>query len=359
MRIAIIAYLHGFGGAEKQLIMLGNQMVDRKHDVYMILVSDDKICYHIDERIKIISIVFAENCCKFRTIINRFFYLNKILRKISPDIVVNFNLQSAVMLAFLNKNKIGKLIYSERGDPDDDEYKGVLGLFRRISFPRLNGFVFQTDGAMNYFSDKRILTKSTVIPNACFLQNIKKFNGVRKKKIVTIGRFHPQKNHELLIRAFARLSNEFQDYKLEIYGDGLLKHNLIDLVHKLGLTRSVTFMGNSRTVLEEIQNASLFVLSSNFEGIPNVLIEAMAMGLPCISTDCKPGGARLLIQNGVNGLITPLGDEIALASAIKQLLVNSTEASRLGNEAMKIADIFSPNNIYDKWESFLLKVVDK
>ena len=357
MKIVAAAYLHGFGGAEKQLIMLCNQMVERNHDVTMVLIAGDDIAYPLDKRVKIISLLFAESRSRFVSILKRTIHLRKVLLELSADVIINFNMQSACMLSLINKSKIGKVIYCERGDPGDDEYSGLLGLIRKITFPRIDGFVFQTFGARDYFNDSNILAKSTVIPNPCFLQNQIRFTGEKIKKIVTIGRLHPQKNQSLLIKAFASIREQIPNYILQIYGDGELKESLISLAKELNVDQYVHFMGNSKSVLQEIKDASLFVLSSDFEGIPNVLIEAMAIGLPCISTDCKPGGARLLIQNGRNGLITAIGDEKALGQAMIRILRDEDYANTLGKNAMEISNTLSPKNIYDKWENFFFNII--
>ena len=98
------------------------------------------------------------------------------------------------------------------------------------------------------------------------------------------------------------------------------------------------------------------MLSSDYEGIPNALIEAMALGLPCISTDCRPGGARTLITNNVDGIITPLNDVGALVSAMDYMLSHSEEAEKMALRASTITERLSPNVVYDKWENYLLKL---
>lgn len=354
MKIACVAYLHGFGGAERQLITLANQMVSRGHEVHMILLTDNKIYYKIDSQIKIHSLLNVERGNAILKILRRRKALIAKLKELHCDIVVNFNFQSAYFLAFENKKKIGKIVYCERGDPGDKEYKGFMGLIRYFVLPHIDGYVFQSEGARDFFNCRHVLNNCSVIPNACF-KKYEPFNGVRRKVIVTVGRLSHQKNQTLLIKAFAKCAKRIPDYNLEIIGEGELKNELQDLINNLDLRDRIFLKGTFKNVSDLIRDASLFVLSSDYEGIPNALIEAMSLGLPCISTDCKPGGARTLISNGVNGIITPWRDEKELSHAILFMILNPFEADRIGGKAMSISERLSPQNIYNIWEDSLIK----
>lgn len=358
MKIACIGYLHGFGGAERQLITLANQMADRKHEVHMVLLSDDRICYEISPKIRIHSLLYAEKGNYFCRILRRRNALINKLKELECDIIVNFNFQSAYLLAFSPRKGLGKIIYSERGDPGDKEYKGLMGLVRRLALPRIDGFVFQSEGARNYFNSKHVKKCSTIIPNACF-NSYEPYNGIRRKTIVNVGRLSEQKNQTLLLKAFALIADKFPDYNLEIFGEGELKALLYELISILNLNNRVFLRGSSKKIDEKIRDSSLFVLSSDYEGIPNALIEAMSLGLPCISTDCKPGGARMLITNRHDGIITPLRNESALANAIDYMLSNRQRSEEMGRNAMEISRRLSPVAIYDKWEAYFNSFLHK
>ncbi|MBD5356434.1 MAG: glycosyltransferase family 4 protein [Bacteroides sp.] len=359
MRIACIAYLHGFGGAERQIIILANQMVNRGHEVHLIILAEEKLCYELDQRVVKHSLVKAEHGNYLTRILSRRKALIRKLYELGCNIVINFNFQSAYFSAFSNKKKTGKILYSERGDPGDKEYGGIMGILRKLTLPRIDTFVFQSNGARDYFNDRYVTKHSIVIPNACFIEKQKPYEGLRDRRIVTVGRLSHQKNQKILIEAFSKIAHKYKDYSLELYGDGELKDELYALCHKLGLSKAVHFMGTVSDIGEKIKSASLFVLSSDYEGIPNALIEAMALGLPCISTDCKPGGARLLITNGKNGIITPIGSAEALSEAIDQVLSNPKLAKKISISAMHITEKLSPTNIYDQWENVLRKTCEK
>ena len=183
------------------------------------------------------------------------------------------------------------------------------------------------------------------------------YSGPRNKQIVSSGRLTEQKNHALLIKAFAGITAKYPAYKLVIYGDGPLRKDLELLASNLGIADKVSFPGYTTEIRKKIERSSLFVLSSDFEGMPNALMEAMALGVPCISTDCKGGGARFLIKNGTNGLLTPIGDVEALQTAMEKILSDQFFADNLSHNAHKLCETHSPEKIYAEWENLIKKVV--
>ena len=172
--------------------------------------------------------------------------------------------------------------------------------------------------------------------------------------IVGAGRLTAQKNFPLLINAFHAISNKYPDYTLEIYGDGELKTQLCELVNDLGLNEKVKFLGFVSNIKEYLQSASLFVLSSNFEGMPNGLMDAMALGVPVISTDCPAGGSKNLIKDGENGFLVPVGDVEHLSKSIDLILSDNDLCCKIGPEARKDADRLRADKIYGMWEEFIL-----
>ncbi len=350
MRIVFLAYLHGFGGAEKQNVMLANAMAERGHDVTIVSICADNNCYSLDERVK--HIFLPDRKTGVLRVLTRYQDIKKTLSEIKPDVTVNFWFQSAYMTALMKKSITGKVVYSERGDPSDKEYGGIIGVIRKLTLPRIDGFVFQSKGAQSFFN-KVVQSRSVVIPNPVFVKaddypEVK----VRKKVIVTVGRLHPQKNQKLLVDAFAHIADCIPEYTLEIYGEGELKNELQKQIDDLNLTNRVFLKGTSKEIHRLIYDASLFVLSSDYEGLPNTLLEAMALGIPSISTDCKPGGAREIIDNNVNGIIVPVDDKHKLALGIVKILNNTKMQIEFGKKAKESAFRFLPEKIYDSWESF-------
>ena len=214
--------------------------------------------------------------------------------------------------------------------------------------------VCQTPDVMQQFPDK-LRKKSVVIPNPVSEQLPEPYTGLKKKKIVSVGRFTDQKNFPMLINAFAEFHREYPEYELFIYGKGPKEDEIKNLVKKKRIESSVHFPGFVDDIIDEIKDAEIYVSSSNFEGISNSMIEAMAMGLAVICTDCPVGGARLMIENGVNGILIPVGDVNKLFEQIKRLAMISEIRYQLGINAINVRKNYSVDEIATRWINLISK----
>ena len=352
MRLALVAYLHGAGGAERQIILLGNEMKKRGHDVHLLILAENKSNYDIADGVHIYDLSVVEHGGKF-DIIKRYFALRKWLKKIHPEITINYNLQGAYFSMLLGNRICGKILYSERGDPYDKEYSGVLGHVRDITCKKVDALVFQSEGARDFFEigEKQkaiVIHNSVTVPYGKYQKAEKRDN-----RIVTVGRLHPQKNPHLLIDAFAMITLEYPDIILDCYGDGELREELEARIDNIGLNDRIRLNPSRNDIFDCIRTARLFVLASDYEGMPNALMEAMALGLPCISTDCRPGGARTLIEDGVNGFIVPVRDSQALAEKMSFMLDNPDMCEQMATKAMRLVDSHTNEAIFDLWNKFL------
>ncbi|EGI2115005.1 glycosyltransferase family 4 protein [Listeria monocytogenes] len=205
---------------------------------------------------------------------------------------------------------------------------------------------------MNYFS-KSYFKKRTVIHNPMDLDKVPySVNIERKKTIINTARLTPAKNQELLIRAFANIAGDFKDYNLEIYGDGPLKGKLLSLVAELNMDKRILLKEAIPNILNVIKDSEVFVLSSNNEGFPNSLAEAMAMGIPSISTNCRIGGPREMIDNYKNGFLVETNNSKELEVALRNLLSDSELRNNFSIEATKIRGKLDARKISSKWLSF-------
>lgn len=346
------------GGAERVVSNLSNYL-SNNNDVTLVIFRKTKIEYKIDNNVKVIELDEKEKT-KFKIIrnINRFIKLNKIIKKGKYDITLSFLPKPSYIVLLLKKIRKNKVIVSVRNDPKI-EYKSLLNkILMKWLYPTADGFVFQTNEAKNYFSSK-IQNKSEIILNSInqdFLVD-KPFDGVRDKVIVSVGRLEQQKNQLLLIKAFGLINKKFPDYKLIIYGDGSLKAKLEKEIFKLNLTKFIELPGVENNIKSKIYKASLFVLSSDYEGLPNSLIEAMVLGVPCISTNCPCGGPKELIDDEKNGFLTEVNNVKMLAEKIEAILSGKFDLQKISINANNLKYKINPIIINKQWEDYIKSFV--
>lgn len=252
------------------------------------------------------------------------------------------NMQSVIALAGLPN----RLVISERNDPARVGSGKKTNWLRERLYRHADMLVCQTDDAAAYFSDK---IQKCVILNPLKDNLPEPFDGERRKAVVTFCRLEPQKNLEMLLRAFAEFHKKHPDYSLEIYGDGSERESLIALASDLGIGACTSINPGRSDVHEVVRDAAMFVLPSNYEGLSNSMLEAMALGLPVICTDCPCGGARMVIKDGVNGYLIPVGDKDALLSKMLLIAADFGSAEVCGNAAIKMRTVLSATFIADRW----------
>ena len=284
--------------------------------------------------------------------------MKNIIKKNKPEIIVSF-LPEPNFLNLILKSKFKiPIIISIRNDPKEEYKSNLYNRLMKKYYPQADAIVYQTEEAKNFF--RNIIGNNVIqeiIPNPINEEFIERpYKGIRKKIIVTVGRLQEQKNHKLLIDAFEKVSNQIPDYKLVIYGDGNKKQELETYIKSKNLLDKVMLAGNTKEVKKHIYDASLFILSSDYEGMPNALMEAMALGLPVISTDCPCGGPKFLIDNGKNGILVKVKDVEAMSKAILKVLENKNYADYLSMNASKIAETLNPTKINNEWKKIIEKI---
>ena len=357
-------------GAERVMVNLANYLQSSGNDVTMLNYHYCESPYELDDSIKRCFLYKSEHKENFFDKCWQYFFtksyyrflekrrlskLKRFVKSQSTDCYLVMLEQSTIDLLKLRKYISCPIIVSERNYPENYREKTKAQLFELAKLA--DGFVFQTEAARRCYGDS--VKNSTIIPNAVnegFI-NLTPYSGEKRKAIINIGRLEDQKNQKLLIEAF--VAADLKDYTLEIYGDGPLKSDLQNLIDCLGLKNRAFLKGHVPNVKEYIADASIFVLSSDYEGIPNVLLEAMALGLPAITTDFAGGGAHILIEDGENGLIVPKGDVKQLSSAIRTLAGNTALADKFTGNSLKKIRQFYPENIYPKWEEFIKNSIVK
>jgi len=245
-----------------------------------------------------------------------------------------------------------KTLVSVRNDPNK-EYAGKLGAFvGKVLLPMADGCVFQTKEAQEWFPE-RLQRKSKIIYNAVKEDFYQIERTPVRGEIVTCGRLVEQKNHALLIDAFSEVLKKYPFVTLKIYGEGALREKLQHQINDLGLEKKAFLMGATSDVEKVLQTADLFVLSSDYEGMPNALMEAMAAGVPCISTDCPCGGPRELFGEDASDKLVPCNDSAQLAEAICKVL----ETTKDGMTEKRHAETFKPDRVNQMWKDYVHDII--
>lgn len=369
MKIILIFKAFDLTGAPKSMVWVANRLARNGHDVLLLSYFGKECEQPREENVKFHCL----NCkvSRHRFVRNTFgmaqaiWRLDRFLSKERPDMVITFldSVGQVYLLVNRLRNRF-KIIASERVDPFSYSRKTAKRL--RFFIGLSDGVVFQTEQARAFYRDTPgIYDHSTVIPNpvVCTPKMIelrKNRCGIRDNRIVTAGRLSiKQKRQDVLLRAFAVVCRKHPEMALHIFGEGNDLHLLKEQVKALGLENSVIFAGQSRQIPEDICQARVFALTSDYEGIPNALIEAMMLGVPSVSTDCSPGGARLLIEDGINGYLVPKGDHDLLADRMIRLIEDHDTAEYFSMESVKIAERFSEDTIAQMWCSFVDSVFNE
>ena len=271
----------------------------------------------------------------------------KALKK-ACQIDVSLSMMHRMNVLNLDSRSGERVIVSERNNPMlsiPEKYPECREVYDRADY-----VVFQTEEVRSMFSP---ITQahSCVLPNpvsvTCCAED------VRKLRIVNVARLHKNKNQELLIRAFSEFLPAHPQYTLSFYGEGQEYESLKKLTADLGIESNVVFHGNVSNIHEQISDAGMFVLSSNTEGMPNALLEAMMMGIPCVSTNCT--GAKEVIRDHKNGLLTEMGNVAALSDAMAYMADHPEEADRMRREAQVTAQAFRKDKVLEQWERLVLE----
>lgn len=350
--IVIVTKNMAAGGAERVIAQLLGQWCSKGCRCTLILLEKTEIFYKLPSDLKVYEIgkvheqFYIDKFLKYRKV-------RKLLKLIQPDVVLSLPEEIGIYVLLAMVGTKMPIVVSERNNPWVMPYKRISRALRKMVYPRAAGIVFQTNEA-SYFFHECIRRKGIVLPNPLDLTRIPKpWQGERRKIIVTAGRLEPQKNQKLLIDAFAIVHKTFSEYSLFIYGDGSLRKELENHAREILIRDSVVFRGNNSHLLEEIKDASLFVMTSDYEGVPNVLIEAMSIGIPVVSTDCAPGGAAALIKNGINGYLVPTRNVETLAKAISQQLSDPVNAEKMAHEALELKKQFDAAIVAEMWFDYL------
>lgn len=343
------------GGAAKMIKYVANLCASHFESVTMMSYVDDFTPEDLHPAIKRIDLginIHKIPTWRLKALVRH----RKILKKGMYDIVCTFLPDMSLMSSLASLGTKTIVVSAERGDPFEFSklWKTLIGWTYRKS----DYCFFQLEHARDFFGEK-VKEHSFVIPNPYVpVEGVTPYFGERKKTIVSAGRFADQKRFDILIKAFAKVHTAHPEYRLVLYGEGVCGTQYRELSKKLGIEDFIDYPGYVKNVAGSIREEGIFVLSSDYEGIPNSLIEAMSVGLPCVATDCTPGGPDFLTNSGQRGLLVPIRDVDAMADAVNRIINNTELAERLSREASKIVDLLDIEKINKMWMNAFIQMIE-
>ena len=360
-RILFVTDTFGYGGAEKQITFVAEGLLKRGYIVGICNLNqgernEGKRGVSGDIELFTANITYKN---AIKTNYELIAFTLKTARSFKPNVIVGFK-QLANFCTSLAGMLLGiPSVISERADPFR-EYANIKGL-TKIKLWFINhatGGVFQTEQASCFYR-KQLRDNSVVIPNPIFIKgDVPLLNySALPKTVISLGRIdNKQKRLDVMLEAFAKFHIFHPDYTLKIYGNGEDEVLVRQWIFDKGLNACVQMMGVSTNPVQDLGRSGIFFITSDYEGISNSLLEAMACGLPVVSTDHTPGGARLLINDGENGLLAPMGDVDALCHALRLYAENSSLAERCGRNAKQVLERFAPERILDEWDNYVKRI---
>lgn len=348
----IIADLNA-GGAQRVAVALMNGWAARGYRVHVMTFDapqtsffplDDRITIHpldmMNESSNVLSSLFDN--------IARLARLRRAVKNANPDSVVSFVVETNIMAILATLGLKSRMIVSERADPHYYPRGRVWRLLRALVYPFANRIVCQTSHAARFFGNG---PKTAVIPNPVIPRGLDGADGPRfdHPYAVAVGRFDPVKNYPDLVRCFAGVDSGLD---LVLVGDGPDRAFVEEAIDEARLDRRVHVTGSLPNPEPIVAGARMMILSSLSEGLPNAVIEAMAMGIPCVVTECSPA-MREIITDGETGLIVPVNDDVAMAAAINRLNRDEALRTRLGQQAKESASRYDPGAVLDAWDRVL------
>lgn len=361
MKIGFLITNLSSGGAERTTVSLANSFVQSGEDVEIITFENSKSFYPLDKRVKIICADFNEishsvSLKRLAGSVHRMTALRRLVKSRRLDVLIGMSFAltwyTVYCCAFTKTKSIG----TERNNPYSYLATKFNTIMRKVFYRFTDGYVFQTKKSALFFRKKS--DKDIIIPNAVFNEKIYKLSppDTREKIICAVGRLTRQKRFDVLIDSFAIVHKAHPDYRLIIFGEGEDRKTLETQINQYGLSEVVSMPGATESAIETVNIASVFVLSSDMEGMPNALMEAMALGVPCVSTNCDMGPDELIVDDE-SGILSEVGNAKQIAAAVNRIIENPHLAQKLSENARKLLTANSIEIISKKWLDYIKKIV--
>jgi GalNAc-alpha-(1->4)-GalNAc-alpha-(1->3)-diNAcBac-PP-undecaprenol alpha-1,4-N-acetyl-D-galactosaminyltransferase len=330
MKIVFVLPTFGAGGAERVASLLCNAWSQAGHSVTAVTFEapgEDQV-HVLDEAVTLRQIdalnTNGNPVSRIATNVRRVTRLREALKSFAPDVIVAFTTEANVVTLWSARELGIPVVVSERNQPDRPGLGRLRKGLRRLTYPKASAIVVQTEAIANW-ARRRFDVPVHVLPNPVRLEAWEGLTSIRspEKRLVAVGRLARQKGFDRLIANFARLAPKHPDWSLLIYGEGKERGPLEAEIERLGLNDRIFLPGVRKDMHGVFGSADLFVLSSRYEGYPNVLLEALAAGCPVIATDC-PGAVADILDQGRYGMLVPSDDDDALALGLDRLMSDET-----------------------------------
>lgn len=337
----------GSGGAERVISILAKEMTQRGFNITILMMFGERIHYELPNDVTIVNLGLMNY-----PIAKRIKSLRAKLKEISQGkefAVYAFHDSCLKYILAASVGLKGKVICSERNNP----YRKGRSFWKRFlaTIPYLlsDYAVFQTPDARAYYGLIKD-SKCSVIPNPIMQAQCEWKRNITQNKLISICRLHVQKNISMSLKVIDKLRRDFADIHLDIYGEGNLRPDIERQIAEMELENYVTLKGVTHEVPQKLSEASVFISTSDFEGISNSMLEAMSVGMPIVCTNCPIGGARLMLGDGA-GLLSPVNNAEAFAKQVAKILSDRSYAYYLAEGALKKSKEFSPVKIAELWLS--------
>lgn len=338
------------GGIERTTSLLANIFAQQGHHVVIVSVfkSGNNPVFNVDNEVEIRYLV-PEKYCHKDSLIKKLNLYRRAIQKLrryyeeNPQDVIISQAFLCNMFLWLSGNAKNACACEHF---KYEMYNKLVRSFRNWFYKKFRCVVVLTENDAKKYEKQEVQT--VVIPNMLSFPIIGNFHPeVRNKRMISVGRLQKEKGYDLLLKALKPVFNKHPDWRIDVYGEGIDRHQLENLRSDLCLDNHVGFPGFSKDIRKEYLSSSFYVMSSRYEGLPMVLLEAMACGLPIVSFDCPEGPASLL-KDGV-GCLVPPEDVVALSSAICKLIENANLRNHYSKKGLEIARSYAPEVIYKKW----------
>lgn len=354
-KLTIITVSLESGGLERIVSNIANIYVSKgwKVDVLTLLNPEGKVFVKLDNRVNHIFFkdikTHPSSFQKLISVPKWIKFIRQHLQETNPDCILAMTIKIGSMTILANKNKSTRIVVREISDPKSKARNQFMNLICFKICKKADGFIFQTEWEKSCFP-KKIQQIGQVIANPVVLTTTASIN--KRKTIVTMGRLNNfQKRHDVLIKAFSIFAKNHPDYTLEIYGDGPDFEKDQKLIDKLNISEHVFLRHACSDVHEKIRDAECFILTSDYEGLSNALLEAYMMGIPCITSDWP--GASEVITNNIDGLIVKRGDISGFAKALSFIVENKETANHFALNAQKNIHKYDAQYIFSQYENII------